>query len=504
MIHPEPALSPRCVLLVDDEPGVLEGLKRILHREPWHVLTACSGQEALALLAQCPVDLVVSDEQMPGLSGSALLAAVSRTRPEVRRVILTGKARPEDIIRAINEGRVDRYLTKPVMAERFLATVREMIEDREGDERLQVLSGRAGGVCRLERDVATGRDQWSPSARVFFGLDGAVPLERLEDLWPWVAEADLPPLCAVFRAVLDRGEPATVEFRFLPPDGVTRWAGAGLDVLAGADGAVTRVLALFQDITGRKRDEAELLLAKSRAEAASRAKSDFLSTVSHELRTPLHIISGMLDLLRPPVAEEDVAQYLDLAEDSAQHLTRIVDGMLEMAGADSQPEPPTPFALAEALQAAVEPVSDRARAKGLEFVLRLDPDLPEFLVGEGRAVGRVLGLAADNAVKFTDRGLVEVRVSYLDRPGGPGRLILEVEDTGPGMAPGFLDAAFLPFTQEDGGIRRRHGGVGLGLALLRKLVRQHGGAACLDSQPGQGTLLLVSLAAATSVRRSPA
>jgi signal transduction histidine kinase/ActR/RegA family two-component response regulator len=492
------------VLLVDDEPSVLEGLRRILHREPWRVLTACSGQEALALLAQCPVDLVVSDEQMPSLSGSALLAAVSRSHPEVRRVILTGKAMPEDIIRAINEGRVDRYLTKPVASERFLSTIREMLGERERDERMEALSSRAGGICRLDQDLAAGRDQWSPSAKVFFGLAGSAPLERLDDLWPWVAEADLPPLLATFQAARAQGESASVEFRILAPDGIPRWVGAVLDVLSGENGAAIHVLALFQDITGRKRDEAELLLAKSRAEAASRAKSDFLSTVSHELRTPLHIISGVLDLLRPPVAEQDAAQYLGLAEDSAKRLTGIVDGMLEMAGADSRPEAPALFSLAEALQPALESVMDQARAKGLGFALRLDPGLPEYLVGDGRAVGRVLGLAADNAVKFTDQGQVEVRAFFVDRPGGPGSLVLEIEDTGPGMAPGFLDAAFQPFTQEDGSIRRRHGGVGLGLALLRKLVRLHGGSACLDSQPGQGTLLLASLAAATSVRRSPA
>ena len=504
MTTQEPARPTRCILLVDDEPKVLEGLTRILRRTPWRVLTACSGQEALDRLAECPVDLVISDEQMPRLSGSELLAAVSRSHPEVRRVILTGKAMPEDIIRAINEGRVDRYLTKPVASERFLSTIREMLAERERDERMQALSSRAGGVCHMERDVVTGRDQWSPPAAAFFGRDEATPLKRLDDLWPWVADPDLPALRAAFEAAGERGESVSVEFRFLTPGGIPCWAGAVLEAVPGEDGTPARVLALFQDITGRKKDEADLLLAKAQAEAASKAKSEFLSTVSHELRTPLHIFAGMLDLLRSPVSEQETAQYLGLAMDSVERLTRIVDGMLEMADTEAQCRTPTPFPVAETLELSLESAMDQARTKGLGFTLRLDPDLPEILVGDGRAVGRVLALAAGNAVKFTDEGQVVVRAFFVGRTQGPGSLVLEVEDTGPGIESGLPGCGLSPPSPSRmAASGAGHGGVGLGLALLKKLVRLHGGSACLDSQPGQGTLLLASLAAATSIRRSP-
>jgi len=119
------------VLLVDDEPHVTEALKRILRRMDYHILTACSAREALQLLAQEPIDVIVSDEQMPGMSGSELLALVRRHYPQTRRIILTGHASLEAAVRAINEGEISRFLAKPCNEKELTHAIEHALQQRE-------------------------------------------------------------------------------------------------------------------------------------------------------------------------------------------------------------------------------------------------------------------------------------------------------------------------------------------------------------------------------------
>lgn len=481
------------VLLVDDEPAVLESLKRLLHREPHHILTAASGQQALELIRRERVDLVVSDEHMPFVSGTELLTRISAEHPEIKRIILTGKADMAGVIRAINEGKVDRYLTKPVPADLFIRTIAETLREREKEERVKDMAAQVAHICNFDRDLKSGRDCWSPSAKRLFALAGDAPLERLEDLWLRVHGPDLPALQGLFRDAGERGLPGSGEFRFLAPGGPPHWAGVILDILRDERGLPIRLLALFQDITPRKRWEAELVQAKTQAEAANKAKSEFLSTVSHELRTPLHIILGMLDISRPPIQDADLNQYLDLARESAARLAGIIEGMLEMADQERQSRERIPFPPGILVREVLVQYEERFSEKGLALQTVLDPGLPGVLLGEATVIHKVLGLAVDNAVKFTESGRVEVRAALAELPDSRRKLVLEVEDTGIGIAPGFLDKVFEPFTQEDGSASRKYGGAGLGLALAKKLVLACGGAACLDSLPGQGTVFHFSV-----------
>jgi response regulator RpfG family c-di-GMP phosphodiesterase len=164
----EAAVTRRRVLFVDDEPQILEGVKAILRKETYAVMTAGSGQEALRILARQPVDLVVSDERMPDMPGSELLAMVRRLCPETVRIILTGHASVEAMARAINEGEIYRFLTKPCHPEVLAGTIRDALLIKE----FKLQGARLIAANRRNRAVMDGLEQHHP---------GIAPVERAED-----------------------------------------------------------------------------------------------------------------------------------------------------------------------------------------------------------------------------------------------------------------------------------------------------------------------------------
>jgi len=255
------------------------------------------------------------------------------------------------------------------------------------------------------------------------------------------------------------------------------------------------------DITATKRLQAELSRAREVAEAANRAKDDFLATVSHELRTPMNGILGMLALLEDSRLEPDQRGRLGMARSSAEALLGLLDDILTFsrnaAGrvvADELPASP-----AQILAQISELLRPRAAEKRLGLRLDLHPDLPETVLCDPARLRQVVLNLVGNAVKFTDRGEVVVCA----RPGGAlgdGRMLLEFEvaDTGIGIPAAALPGVFEQFVQADSSIGRKFGGTGLGLAICRQLVRLMGGAISAESVEGVGSRFRFTIACRTA------
>ena len=242
------------------------------------------------------------------------------------------------------------------------------------------------------------------------------------------------------------------------------------------------------DIGERKaKERAEL--ARERAEAASRAKSDFLAAMSHEIRTPMNGILGMAQLLARSGLSPGQAEWVDAIRSSGSTLLGILDDVLDFSKIEAgQLElESAPFSPAEAL-AALRPMLETMSAqKGLRLHLELDPALPAGVLGDRRALHQVVLNLAGNAVKFTARGFVAVRAQVVTTSRERCRLRLEVEDSGIGIAEEAQRRIFTEFTQADGSITRRFGGTGLGLAICRRLVELQGGSIGVRSRPGDGS-----------------
>jgi signal transduction histidine kinase/CheY-like chemotaxis protein len=246
---------------------------------------------------------------------------------------------------------------------------------------------------------------------------------------------------------------------------------------------------LGAEIARRQSREAELQEATLRAESASRAKGEFLAVISHEIRTPMNGVLGMLRIVRDTPLSPEQRSYLKTAADSADSLLLLLNDVLDFSKIEAGrlELEHAPFPPATAVRAVADLLHARARDKGLQFELRLGDNLPGVIVGDATRLRQILVNLIGNAIKFTERGRVELAVACTDR--SPQRAVLHftVTDTGIGMTSAALEKLFTPFTQADNSMSRRYGGTGLGLAISNRLTQAMGGSLQVQSVLNQGS-----------------
>jgi len=261
-------------------------------------------------------------------------------------------------------------------------------------------------------------------------------------------------------------------------------------------GGIVQIASFSRDITERKLSERALLSAKEEAEAASHAKSAFLANMSHELRTPLNGLLGMLQLMHDTPDPAEQQEFLSWATQSAQHITILVNDILDYAalGSGETRYELRPFRLAEVLPPLWEQFEPLARHKGLGFTLRQEPGLEELrLLGDPAHLAQLLRHLLGNAVKFTLRGEVALSASVSCQDESTCTLRIEVRDTGIGIAPKFMPRLFKPFVQAEPPLTKHFAGTGLGLAIAKELATGMGGTLEAKSTLGEGSRFILCL-----------
>jgi signal transduction histidine kinase/HPt (histidine-containing phosphotransfer) domain-containing protein len=235
--------------------------------------------------------------------------------------------------------------------------------------------------------------------------------------------------------------------------------------------------------------EEELSRAKQEIESAKQTRSDFLANMSHELRTPLHEIVGMTDLLLGTDLTPEQQGYLNTAKSSSNTLLSLIGDVIEFSELEAGQlrVQEKEFDLAEPLERMSEIMAPRAAEKGLRFSTMLSSELPRGFVGDANRLRQILTNLVANAIKFTDRGEVSVRVSANAVQDSEVELVFQVSDTGIGIPEDRREIIFDPFQQADTSATRRYGGVGIGLAMAKQLVKLMGGHIGVDSEPGKGS-----------------
>ena len=277
-----------------------------------------------------------------------------------------------------------------------------------------------------------------------------------------------------------------------PGKGMIATAGPWLGLLAGLLVTASLVIgsAVAAALRRMMRDAETLQAAKIEAEAANAAKTLFLANMSHEIRTPLNGVLGMAQVMAADELPPRQAERLRIVQNSAEALLTLLNGVIEAARLESGRVQlrPEPFDLPELVQSVCGMFSGAAAAKHLDFEVAVAPELKGLWRGDATRIRQVLSNLVANAVKFTPVGRVEVRAALAD-----GKVRIEVEDTGPGVAPRDLPLLFKVFSQVDPSFTRPHEGAGLGLAICHDLVELMGGKIGVSSQLGRGSLFHVEL-----------
>jgi PAS domain S-box-containing protein len=292
-----------------------------------------------------------------------------------------------------------------------------------------------------------------------------------------------------FERVLASGETAkSVDWVLVRRDGAKRFVESSISLLKDRKGRPSGFSVFLRDITERKRSEA-LMRAKLAAEAASRTKGEFLASMSHEIRTPLNAIIGLVELQLGTDLTPEQREDLDVVKSSAYALLSIINNVLDFSKieAGKLELEKTGFSLETFLDESIRIMAMKAHLKGLELAYRVDPEVPDRLVGDPNRLRQVVLNLVDNAIKFTERGEVIMHVSLRAQVPAEVRLQFTVTDTGIGVPPDKQQRIFKPYDQGGATVARRYGGTGLGLAVTSRLVRMMGGQIALNSRPGQGS-----------------
>lgn len=295
-----------------------------------------------------------------------------------------------------------------------------------------------------------------------------------------------------FRAMWDtlgRGQVWRGEICNRSRDGSRYWVAATLVPFVDNVGVPYQYIGILTDISARKQAEEALILARDAAQAADRAKGEFLAAISHEIHTPMNAVLGMTELALDAADDVEQRGYLETARSSAKTLLTLLDEIVDFARIDAGQAAAQrqAFDAAALLRELGDLYAPRARDKGLQFACTLAAGLHPRVWGDPARLRKLLQKLLDNAVKFTERG--GITLALAGGEAAPGRIALHfsVRDSGIGIAAEQQQRIFEAFTQGDGSATRRYAGTGLGLTVAQRLAAGLGGKLWLESAPGQGT-----------------
>jgi PAS domain S-box-containing protein len=390
---------------------------------------------------------------------------------------------------------VELQLLNRELEERVGARTADLARAQEHLEEAQHIAR----IGSWEWDILKDRVSWSDELYRIYGLESSSFTASYDGFLARVHPDDVESVRQHVTNAVSSGQRMTFEHRIVRPDGSLRVLAAQADVVLGADGRPVRLTGTAQDITDRRRAEEQRAAlvrehaARVEAEDASRAKDHFMATLSHELRTPLNAVLGWSHMLLQRTLDEAARERaLELIYRNAMIQSQLVSDMLDMSRmtAGEIVLDVNLVDLPSLVQSAAETMQPAAVEKGIEIETSLNE--AAWVKGDAKRLAQVLNNLLNNAIKFTPRGgRVSVELTRADN-----ETVLVVRDTAPGIPPDFLPHVFDRFAQADDSVTRAHGGLGLGLAIVRHIIERHDGSVTVaNGPPGTGAIFTARLPA---------
>jgi PAS domain S-box-containing protein len=496
------------VLNVDDNEPALYAKTRILRRAGFTVFEASDGTTALELVASKAPELVLLDVQLPDISGLDVCRRI-KSDPITRRIPvlhISATHITEADQQVGMESGAEIYLVEPLAPEELITVVRTLLRLRRteaglaaSEERLR-LATESAGLATWDVDLRTGSAVFSSHLFRMLGLADDHGPASLASWTDRIHPDDVAETLQSFEAAQRNNLPFRHECRIIRAnDGAERWLAATGQFHVDESRERTRFIGIMLDITERRRADVErneLLQRESNArraaEDAARLKDQFLATLSHELRTPMSAVLGWLHLLRSgKLKAEQEAQALETIERNARlqnqlindllDVSRIITGQLRIERDKSSP--------AAILESAIDTVKPQASARRVAINVALPVETP-VIWGDPSRLQQVFINLLVNAIKFSPpEGAIDVAMDCIGDD-----VEIRFVDHGDGIAPDMLPVIFERFRQADGSITRKHGGMGLGLAIARHITDLHGGRVVAESAGlGHGATFIVRL-----------
>lgn len=429
-----------------------------------------------------------------------------KTTARSEGIITTKHKKDHDIIWIFNSAVENKSTSKPyVICNSIDITERHNLvkELKNNNNRLE----QANVIAMLgnwELDLAARKLIWSGVAREIFEVDADFEPTPENELLFYKAGATRDNRFNALNAAVLHGNKWDLELELTTAKGNEIWI-RSIGIPDFVDGRCSKIRGTIQDITKIKKMEASLVSAKEEAELANKAKSEFLANMSHEIRTPLNGIIGFTDLLIKTQLNETQQQYLSIVTQSGNALLNTINDILDFSKieAGKLEMNRSKFNLYEMAEESADVIKYQVQSKGLEMLLNISSELPKYIWGDELRIKQILINLLGNAVKFTEKGEIELKVEALTDPEQKEiKYRFAVRDTGIGINPDKKVKIFDAFSQEDASTTKRYGGTGLGLTISNKLLGLMNSRLQVESVPGKGSTFFFEIILQSEVGKS--